>query len=67
MYVCSKCRSRRLINVRHDMDWGGGDLNRLNPDNQYLTDDPKERDEYDIEFTTCLACGAYNSVNKEEE
>lgn len=48
------------------MDWGGGDLTRLNDDRFYEEDDPKERDEYDIEFHVCLSCGKYEDVHGEE-
>lgn len=55
-FFCGNCGSFRIIHFRHDMDWSGGDLTRLNEDEEYLNTDPSSADEYDIEVTVCLNC-----------
>jgi hypothetical protein len=59
LFPCPKCHSLRLICLRHDGDWGGGDQTRLNPDACYEAGDPEDGPkELDIEVVMCLKCGA---------
>lgn len=60
MRTCENCGSARLIYLRHDLDWGGGNsARRVNADEYYNPGDcnPDEGDDMDIEVTVCLLCG----------
>lgn len=56
VHKCIKCQSKRLVYLRHDGDWGGGnDMTKLNPEKYYK---PEDDDLYlDMEYMYCLDCG----------
>jgi hypothetical protein len=59
MYKCPFCKSTRVVELRHDSDWGGSNsCYRLNSDSEYTEDDPAD-EFWDIRVKYCLACQLY--------
>ena len=55
---CPVCNSPRIVDLRHDGDWGGENaVYRVNSDDCYIEGDLSEDDNPDIEYSKCLSCG----------
>jgi hypothetical protein len=57
-YTCYNCNSPRVVNVRHDSDWGSSHAQSLINDESFY--EPQDcTDEYlgDIRIRICLNCG----------
>lgn len=57
---CPLCNSVHIVTKRHDSDWGGGDIDKANPDEcytEYELEEIGDGTQMGIEVYVCFECG----------
>jgi hypothetical protein len=69
MIKCPICKSYRILHLRHDQDWdGGNDCDLINSYGFYLKDDLRyEENSGDINIYQCLDCNFIWDIYQEPE